>query len=105
MKKIILFFYLILNCILCVAQNDFTKAAKSSKYVVKLYLYNKNIFIGFGSGVIIFKNGYILTCNHLIERGDSTVVIIKNDTLTSTLIGYNKKMDFAIIKIDKKLGT
>ena len=57
--------------------------------------------VGFGSGVIISKDGYIITNNHVID-GASEVSVTLNDNreFTATVIGADPQTDIALIKID-----
>ena len=56
---------------------------------------------GYGSGVIISTDGYIMTANHVIEGGD-TITVTLNDkrTFNGKLIGGNATTDIALIKIE-----
>ena len=55
-----------------------------------------------GSGVIISKNGYIVTNSHVIENADEITVTIGNDTteFNAKLIGKDSDSDLAVIKIE-----
>lgn len=55
-----------------------------------------------GSGVIISKDGYIVTNNHVIENADEITVTIGDDTTeyNGKLIGRDADSDMAVIKID-----
>ncbi len=57
-----------------------------------------------GSGVIVSKNGYIVTNNHVVENADEITVTIGNNTTeyTGKLIGRDSDSDIAVIKIDAK---
>lgn len=57
-----------------------------------------------GSGVIVTKDGYIITNNHVIENAEEISVTIANDPMeySATLIGRDKDSDIAVIKIDTK---
>ena len=57
-----------------------------------------------GSGVIVTKDGYIITNNHVIENAEEISVTIANDPVeySATLIGRDKDSDIAVIKIDTK---
>lgn len=56
---------------------------------------------GNGSGVIISKDGYILTNNHVINGAEKISVRLRNDEeYEATLIGKDSKTDIAIIKIE-----
>lgn len=56
---------------------------------------------GAGSGVIISKDGYIVTNNHVID-GASKITVKTSDkkSYTATLIGKDSKTDLAVLKID-----
>ncbi|MCD6433194.1 MAG: trypsin-like peptidase domain-containing protein [Sulfurimonas sp.] len=57
-----------------------------------------------GSGVIISKNGYIVTNNHVVEGADKIKVTIAGDKkeYEAKLIGRDEKSDIAIVKIEAK---
>ena len=55
---------------------------------------------GAGSGVIIQSNGYIVTCNHVIEGATKiTVTLNNNKEYAATLIGADPENDVAVLKI------
>ena len=57
--------------------------------------------VGFGSGVILSKDGYIVTNNHVIADADEiTVTLNDNRTLQARFIGADENTDLALIKID-----
>ena len=55
-----------------------------------------------GSGVIISKDGYIVTNNHVVENADEITVTIGDDTteFNGKLIGRDADSDMAVIKIE-----
>jgi serine protease Do len=56
---------------------------------------------GTGSGVIVRKDGYIITNNHVVESGDSIQVTLSDKrNFTAEVIGTDPKTDLALIKID-----
>jgi serine protease Do len=57
-----------------------------------------------GSGVIISKDGYILTNNHVVEDADEVVVTLLGDTkeYKAKIIGTDPKTDLAVVKIEAK---
>jgi serine protease Do len=56
---------------------------------------------GVGSGVIVTKDGYILTNNHVVEEADSVkVTLVDGRTFTAKVIGKDPKSDVAVVKID-----
>jgi Do/DeqQ family serine protease len=59
--------------------------------------------LGFGSGVIISDDGYIVTNNHVIEGSDE-IEVTMNDrrNFTATLIGSDPTTDLALLKINEK---
>ena len=69
------------------------------------YYFNNNISnrtrIGMGSGVIISKDGYVITNNHVIENA-STIEITTNNNKTykASLLGSDEVADIAVLKID-----
>lgn len=56
---------------------------------------------GSGSGVIVTSDGYIVTCNHVVEDATKITVILNDEnTYEATLIGTDARNDLAVIKID-----
>ncbi len=56
---------------------------------------------GSGSGVIMSKNGYIITNNHVIENASEIEVLLNdNRTFKATIEGSDPTTDLAILKID-----
>lgn len=59
--------------------------------------------VGFGSGVIISSDGYIVTNNHVVEGSDELDVTLNNNrSYKAKLIGTDPATDIALIKIDEK---
>lgn len=57
--------------------------------------------VGYGSGVILSSDGYIVTNNHVIEGADEIEVKLNdNRTFQATVIGADPNTDLALIKID-----
>ncbi|MDE5761134.1 MAG: S1C family serine protease, partial [Bacteroides sp.] len=56
---------------------------------------------GFGSGVIISKDGYIVTNNHVIAGADEiSVTLNDNRQFKGRIIGTDEETDLALIKIE-----
>ena len=56
---------------------------------------------GAGSGVIISKDGYILTNNHVVEGAkELTVTMADKGEFKAQIVGEDPKTDLAIVKID-----
>ena len=59
--------------------------------------------VGYGSGVIISNDGYIMTNNHVVEGGDElSVTLNDNRTFKAKLIGSDPSSDIALIKVEAK---
>lgn len=57
--------------------------------------------VGFGSGVILSKDGYIVTNNHVIADADEiTVTLNDNRTYPARLVGADENTDLALLKIE-----
>jgi len=56
--------------------------------------------VGYGSGVILTSDGYIVTNNHVIE-GSQAVEVVLNDkrTFDATIVGTDPTTDLAVLKI------
>jgi serine protease Do len=58
---------------------------------------------GLGSGVIVTKDGYILTNNHVVDGAkELKVTLLDGRIFTAKVIGRDPKSDVAVIKIDAK---
>ncbi len=57
-----------------------------------------------GSGVILSKDGYIVTNNHVVSDADEITVTLHGDDkeYSAKLVGTDKGSDLAVIKIDAK---
>lgn len=60
-----------------------------------------NVSVGYGSGVVISPDGYIVTNNHVVE-GANKIEVTFNDKhkKTATIIGNDPSTDLALIKVD-----
>lgn len=59
--------------------------------------------VGFGSGVIISKDGYIITNNHVIDKANEIEVTLNdNSKYTAKLVGADPQTDIALLKIEGK---
>ena len=58
---------------------------------------------GIGSGVIVTKDGYILTNNHVVDGADEVKVALQDGReFTAKVVGRDPKSDVAVVKIDAK---
>ncbi|MDR1668025.1 MAG: trypsin-like peptidase domain-containing protein [Bacteroidales bacterium] len=57
---------------------------------------------GYGSGVIISEDGYIVTNNHVIDRANEIEVTLNDKRVFSaTLVGADPNTDLALLKVDE----
>ncbi|RNC67140.1 Do family serine endopeptidase [Proteiniphilum sp. X52] len=57
--------------------------------------------VGFGSGVIISKDGYIITNNHVVENANEVSVTLNdNREFNAKVVGTDAMSDIALLKID-----
>ena len=72
-----------------------TENITESKY------YGKYVTSGAGSGVIINKNGYIITNHHVVNGANTISVRTTNEKeYKATIVGSDEESDIAIIKIE-----
>ncbi len=58
--------------------------------------------VGFGSGVIVSNEGYIITNNHVIEGSDEISVTLNDRRkFNAVLVGTDPNTDIAVLKIDE----
>jgi serine protease Do len=58
---------------------------------------------GLGSGVIVTKDGYILTNNHVVDGAKEVKVSLQDGRqFTAKVVGRDPKSDIAVVKIDAK---
>jgi serine protease Do len=56
---------------------------------------------GQGSGVIVSRDGHILTNNHVVQNADKLEVVLSDDRkFEAKVIGTDPKVDIAVLKID-----
>ena len=57
--------------------------------------------VGYGSGVILSKDGYIVTNNHVIDRADEIEVSLNDSRIfPAVVVGTDPSTDLALIKIE-----
>ena len=58
--------------------------------------------LGQGSGVIVTKDGYILTNNHVVDEADEVkVVLLDGREFNGKVVGKDPKTDVAVLKVGK----
>lgn len=90
------------------SEKSFEELAQLASSVVLIEIHNdRGETIGSGSGIMIGKDGYILTNNHVVSGGRFYSVRIEDDEnvyTTDEIIKYNYVLDLAIIRIDRELS-
>ena len=90
------------------AEKSFEELAQLASSVVLIAVHDSSgDIIGTGSGIMIGRNGYILTNNHVVKGGVFYSVRIEDDEKvypTDEVIKYNSVTDLAIIRIDRTLN-
>ncbi len=77
-----------------------------SEVLVPDYFFNsqtKKDVEGYGSGIIISEDGYIVTNNHVVEGAKELFVVLsgEEEPIKAKLIGTDPQSDIAVVKIDK----
>ncbi|GMB10984.1 MAG: trypsin-like peptidase domain-containing protein [Candidatus Improbicoccus devescovinae] len=86
---------------------------KVNKSVVGVAMYDSDADIfsdlaGQGSGIILSEDGYVVTNAHVIGTSAKNRITVifkdseKSEEVESKIIGFDKKTDIAVLKIDKK---
>ena len=86
---------------------NFEELALRASSVVMIAIHDRRgEVIGSGSGIMIGRQGYILTNDHVARGGNYYSVRIENDEnmyRTDEIIKYNSLLDLAVIRIDRTL--
>ncbi len=89
-------------------EKSFEELALLASSIVMIEVHNQlGDVLGIGSGIMIGKDGYILTNHHVVNKGWYYCVRIENDKevyRTNEVIKYNSVMDLAVIRIAKTLS-
>lgn len=78
---------------------------ESDNPILEYFYGNRNLkpreVSGYGSGVIISGDGYIITNNHVIDNAESVDITLNDKrTFTARIIGRDPSTDIALLKID-----
>lgn len=86
---------------------NFEELALMASSVVMIAVHNDNgDIMATGSGIMLGKNGYILTNNHVVAGGSCYSLRIEDDDRvyrTNEIVKYNYETDLAIIRIERQL--
>lgn len=89
-------------------EKSYEELAQMASSVVLIAIHDRQgKVLGTGSGIMIGKNGYILTNNHVASGGCFYSVKIEDDDNvyeTDEVIKYNPVLDLAIIRIQRQLN-
>lgn len=83
-------------------------AAKIRPAVVGVVNYTMNSLTaaGYGSGVIINSDGYIVTNHHVIDGADRVKIVLYDETeVLATIIGADEQTDLAVLRIIEDENT
>lgn len=90
------------------AEKGFEELARLASSVVMIAVCDRTgKVLGTGSGIMIGKNGYILTNHHVASGGKFYSVRIEDDEEiyhTNEIIKYNSLLDLAVIRIPRQLN-
>ena len=90
------------------AEKSYEELAQLASSVVMISIHDRNgQIIGSGSGIMIGRDGYILTNDHVASGGCFYSVRIEDDEseyVTDRVIKYNNVIDLAIIRIERQLN-
>lgn len=88
-------------------EKSFEELARMASSIVMITVHdNRGNVLGTGSGIMIGREGYILTNNHVIAKGCFYSVRIEDDDKiydTDEVIKYNSNLDLAVIRISRYL--
>lgn len=89
------------------SEKSFEELALLASSIVMIAVYNREGEpIATGSGIMIGRDGYILTNDHVTRGGCFFAVRIEDDEQiykTNEIIKYNTVLDLAVIRIDRRL--
>ncbi len=90
------------------AEKSFEELASLASSVVLLFVHDqRGEMIKTGSGIMIGRDGYILTNNHVAQGGKYYSVKIEDDETeykTDEIIKYHTVLDLALIRIERRLN-
>ncbi|MBQ3089373.1 MAG: trypsin-like peptidase domain-containing protein [Oscillospiraceae bacterium] len=74
--------------------------AKCAPSTVSITVYGQDT-VGTGTGIVMTEDGYILTCQHVIDDGVTCQVMTWDDQVyEATLVGADVQTDLAVLKIE-----
>lgn len=89
-------------------EKSFEELAQMASSIVMITVHDRNgDVMGTGSGIMIGRDGYILTNNHVISKGSFYSVRIEGDDKiypTDEIIKYNYNLDLAVMRISRTLA-
>lgn len=87
---------------------SYVELARFSTSIVMIAIFdNRQKVVGTGSGIMIGRDGFILTNHHVIKGGSFFEIRIEDDEkiyATDEVIKYNQHLDLAIIRISRVLN-
>lgn len=96
------------DCTSAAAGKSFEELAALASSIVLILVHDQDgEVIATGSGIMVGRDGYILTNDHVVRGGYSYSVRIENDEQayhTDELIKYNPVLDLALLRIARRLA-
>jgi serine protease Do len=87
-------------------EKSYEELAGLSQSVILINVYdNNNQITGRGSGVVLTKNGYIITNCHVVCNGVCFGILFENNEkeyFTKKIVKYHQEYDLALLKIEKE---
>lgn len=86
--------------------SEVVRQVKDSVVVIEATVTTSDYFgrrqtgISAGSGIVISEDGYILTCNHVVDEAESVIVKIGNKSYDAGLVGSDAASDLAVLKVN-----
>lgn len=88
-------------------EKSFEELASLASSIVMIAVLDSNgATIATGSGIMIGRNGFILTNHHVVRRGPYFAVRIEDDEqsyTTDEVVKYNSQLDMSVIRIQRDL--
>ena len=96
------------NSIEDVLENSFNSVVGISKLKdngTSIFLMNASEDLGLGTGIIVSKNGYILTNQHVSGDSSCYVTLPSGNTSKAKVIWSDKDLDLSIVKVNEKFSN
>ena len=96
------------NSIEDILENNFNSVVGISKLKdngTSIFLMNAANDLGLGTGIIVSKNGYILTNEHVSGDKNCYVTMPNGNVTKAEVVWYDKNLDLSILKVNEKIDN